>query len=231
MSLTSRDIEEIEQKPYREPALLGFLVSLVRVFMRFTPLSKAIAESVGGLSGRIFHCWEHREYEKAAQLAIHALGKYRHKKSKFMPSMDHHHWWSFMKLAVDSAKRVENKELRDKLIEYADTGMQPYEGYHVAYSYLEFSRWRYYGDKYDDAIKYAEIAASADSTWAEPDFLLGWYGLLLGKGGAEEHLNSAVEKDHRLIFRIANNEICKQYPFIINKLKSKYSDIINDKKA
>jgi hypothetical protein len=56
----------------------------------------------------------------------------------------------------------------------------------------------------------------------EPDFILGWYGLLLGIGNAEDHLNMAVEKDHRVLFRIANNDICKQYPHIINKLKEKF---------
>ena len=77
---------------------------------------------------------------------------------------------------------------------------------------------------YEKAVKYAEIASKADSSWADPDFVLGWYGLLLSKGNAEEYLCSAIEKDHRVLFRISNNDVCKQYPHIINKLKSRYTD-------
>ncbi|MEL0585004.1 MAG: hypothetical protein AAES65_09040 [Candidatus Thiodiazotropha sp. (ex. Lucinoma kazani)] len=222
MSLTSRDIEEIEREPFKEPRFTGFFVSIVRLLMEIPPFKKAMSESVGGLSGSIFRCWESKDYEKAAKLAIHALEKYRNRKSKITPYMDHHNWWSFMKHGVDSAKHIENEECRNKLIEYASTGIEPYEGYDVAYSYLEFSRWMYQLADYDKAVEYAKIASVADNTWAEPDFILGWYGLLLGKGKAEEYLSRAVEKDQRVLFRIASNDVCKQYPHILNKLKQKY---------
>ena len=222
MSLTSRDVEEIEREPFKEPRFTGFFVSIVRLLMKIPLFKKYISESSGGLSGRIFRYWESKDYESATKIAIHALEKYRNKKSKILPFMDHHNWWSFMKHGVDSAKHIDSEELRSKLIEYANSGMEPYHGYDVAYSYLEFSRWAYQANNYDTAIKYAEIASTADSTWAEPEFILGWYSLLLSKGNAEEHLGRAVEKDKRVLFRIANNDVCKQYPHILNKLKSKY---------
>lgn len=128
-----------------------------------------------------------------------------------------------MKYGVDSAKMIENDELREKLIEFASTGMEPFGGYDVAYSFLEYSRWKYQVNNIEDAVKCAEVASKADSTWAEPDFVLGWYGLLLSTGDAEEHLSRAVEKDQRILFRIANNDVCKQYPHIIDKLKATYS--------
>ncbi len=223
MSLRSRDIEEIEREPFKEPPFTKLFVSMIRLLAKVPLVKKYISESVGGLSGRIFRCWEAQEYENATQIAIHALEKYRNKKSRFLPFMDHHHWWSFMKYGVDSAKCIENEELREKLIEYANTGIEPFEGYDVAYSYLEFSRWKYHADSYEEAVKYAEVASRSDSTWAEPDFILGWYGLLLSTGNAEEHLGRAVEKDQRVLFRIANNSICKQYPHIVSKLRAKYS--------
>ena len=111
----------------------------------------------------------------------------------------------------------------DKLIALADQGIKPLEGYDVAYSHLEFSRWEYQRKQYETAVAYANIATKADSTWAEPEFILGWYALLLGVGDAERHLSAAIERDHRMLFRVVNNDICKQYPHIINKLKSKYS--------
>ena len=223
MSLTSRDVEEINRKPFKEPLFTGVFVSIARLLMKIPPLKKYISESMGGLSGRIFRCWEREEYEKATIIAIHALEKYRNKKSKLLPFMDHYHWWGFMKHGVDSAKYIENEELRSKLIEYASRGIEPIEGYDVAYLFLEFSRWMYQSEKYDEAIEYADISSKADSTWAEPDFILGWYALLMSKGNAKEHFGRAIEKDHRVLFRIANNDVCKQYPHIINELKEKYS--------
>lgn len=223
MSLTSKDIEEIERKPFKEPPFSRFMITLVRLFARNPTISRYISESMGGLSGRIFRCWEKENYEEASRIAIHALEKYRNKKSKLLPFMDHHHWWRFMKHGVDSARMIENKEIQGKLVQYANSGIEPFEGFDVAYSYLQFSKWEYQAVNYKEAIKFAEIASEADSTWAEPDFLLGWYGLLLSTGKAEDHLSMAIDKDKRILFRIANNEICKQYPHIINKLKAKYS--------
>jgi hypothetical protein len=107
----------------------------------------------------------------------------------------------------------------------ANGGIEPFKGYDVAYSYLEFSRWKYLENNYEDAVKYAEIASFADNTWAEPEFILGWYGLMLSTGNAENHLCKAIEKDQRVLFRIANDKICKQYPHIINKLKMKYATL------
>ena len=128
-----------------------------------------------------------------------------------------------MKHGVYSANHVEADTYRKKLIDIGNNGLEPYEGYFVAYSYLEFSRWMYRFGDYEKAIRFAHIASKADRTWAEPDFILGWYGLLLSRGNAEEHLSNAIKKDRRIVFRISNNELCKQYPHIINKLKLKYS--------
>jgi hypothetical protein len=136
--------------------------------------------------------------------------------------MNHHHWWNFVKYGVDSARQIKNEQLRGKLINLANTGIEPFQGYDVAYSYLEFSRWKYQTGNYDEAIKYAELASQTDSTWAEPDFMLGWYGLAVSAGNAEAYLSRAIEKDHRILFRVANNDVCKQYPHLINKLKEKY---------
>ncbi len=178
---------------------------------------------MGGLSGSIFRCQRSGDYSKATETAIYALEKYRHKKSRFLPEMDHHHWWSFMRNAVESAKQIDDYELKEKLINLAEHGIEPFEGSFVAVAFLEFSRWKYREEIYDKAIAYAKIAAEADGTWAEPDFILGWYGLILGKGDAEKHLTQAIEKDKRILFRVVNNDICKQYPAIIQKLKEKYS--------
>ena len=229
MSLTSREIEEVEKEPFKEPRFTNSFVSLFRLLAKIPIIKTYIANSSGGLSGRIFRCWDEKNYEKASEIAIYALERFRNKKSWFLPFMNHHNWWQFMKHGVNSAKWVENEETKEKFIEVANSGIEPFKGHYVAYSFLEFSRWKYKSQDYEKAVQYAEIAAKADETWAEPDFILGWYALLLSKGNAEDHLSRAVEKDQRVLFRIANNEICKQYPHIISKLKEKYSKVSNEK--
>ena len=228
MSLTRKDIEEVERKPFKEPPFTNFFVSVLRLISKISPIKKYLNESIGGLNGRIFRLWENKEYEAATKVAIFGLEKYRHKKSKILPFMDHHHWWQLMKHGVDSATNTDNQELKDKLIEYATSGIEPFEGYDVAHAYLEFSKWQYQMKETEKAIEYAKIASKADGTWAEPDFILGWYGLVLGESDAETHLSHAIEKDPRILFRIANNDICQNYPHIINQLKAKYSEVSNE---
>ena len=224
MSLTSKDIEEIQKKPSKEPRFTGFFLSILRLLMKIPLIKKVASESVGGLFGSIFRCWEHEDYEKATKIAIYALEKYKNKNRKITLLADYYKfiWWSFMRCGVDSAQHIENKELRNKLIEHAKSAIEPYNNYDAAYSYLEFSRWMYQSEQYDAAIRYAEIASNADITWAEPDFILGWYSLLLNKGNVEAFLSMAIKKDQRILFRISNNDICKQYPHILNKLKVQY---------
>ena len=223
MALSSKDLEGIEYKPIRHSRLLRLAVWLVGLVRKIPYFNKMINESEGGLSGRIFRCQADGNHAQATRLAIFALEKFRHKKSRLAPGLDHHNWWRFMQHGSQSAGQTDQAELKEKLILLAKDGIEPFEGVFVAKSYLEFSRWRYRAEVYDQAIEFAEIAAEADPTWAEPDFLLGWYGLVLGTGNAENHLSRAIEKDQRILFRIANNDICKQYPSIIRKLKDKYS--------
>ena len=229
MPLTRKDIEDIEDKPFKEPPFMNFIVAAIRSLSKISPIKKYLNETIGGLNGQILRHWENDEYEKAARIAIFGLEKYRDKKSLFLPFMDHHHWWVLMKLCTDSAAKTDNYELREKVIELAISGIEPFEGYYVAHSYLEFSRWKYQLKEHTKAEEYAMIASRADNTWAEPDFILGWYALVLGESNAESHLSRAIEKDPRILFRIADNDICQQYPNIVSKLKAKYSKMANAK--
>ena len=231
MSITKKEIESIQEsiqsKPLKVPAIINFIFSVLSQLSKIPAIRKYIENSSGGLNGQIFRHWNKQEYDEATKVAIKGLEKYRNKKSLLTPFMDHHTWWQFMQSGADSAKNSDNLELKDKLIEYAVSGIEPFDGYYVAHSYLEFSKWKYQTHDYEKAIEYAKTASKADSTWAEPDFILGWFSLVLGNGDAEAHLSKAIEKDSRILFRIANNDICKQYPHIINKLKEKHSKVSN----
>ena len=228
MSLSSRDIEEIEKEPLREPRFSGFFIGIIRLLSKIPYIRKKLNNSSGGLSGSIFSCWENKDYTKATQISIYALERFRNKKNRFVPGMEHHNWWSFMKHGVDSAKHIEDFELIDKLMSLANDGIEPFEGYDVAYSFLEFAKWEFGRSNHDNAFKYAELASNADETWAQPDFILGWLNLALGKGDAELHLEKAISKDKRVLFQIANDSVCKQYPNIINKLKKQYAMVSDD---
>ena len=223
MALSSRDLEEARSKPFKEPWFTRGALLLVRLIKKIPYFRRKIDNSMGGLSGSIFRCQRNGDHLKATKIAIYALEKFRYKRSRIVPGMEHHNWWSFMRYAVESAKQIDDYELKENLIDLAESGIEPFEGNFVAVAFLEFSRWKHSEENYDTAIAYAKIAAEADETWPEPDFLLGWYGLLLGNGNAEEHLTKAIDKDKRILFRVVSNDLCKQYPAIIKKLKEKYS--------
>ena len=223
MTLSSKDLEEIKYKRVKENWFIKLLVLLAKLIGKIPYVRNKLNESEGGLSGTMFRCQADGDHAEATRIGIFALEKFRHKKNWLTPGMEHHSWWSFMRHASESAGQTDDDMLKQKLIALAKDGIEPFEGIFVAKSFLEFSRWNYRAEKYDKAIEYAEVASQADNTWAEPDFLLGWYGLLLSTGNAEKYLSQAIEKDERILFRIANNDICKQYPSIIKKLKQKYT--------
>jgi len=223
MTLSSKDIEGNDYKQVKESWFARFFLLIVRLARKVPYLRKKINESEGGLSGAIFRCQADGDHFQATRIAIFALEKFRNKKCRLVPGMEHHTWWSFMRHATESAGQTDDDMLKEKLIALAENGIEPFQGIFVAKSFLEFSRWRYRAEIYDKAIEYAKIAADADYTWAEPDFLLGWYGLVLSTGNAETYLSQAIEKDERILFRVLNNDICKQYPSIIKRLKEGYS--------
>jgi len=224
MSLTKKDIENIEQQPFKEPPFINSLEGLFQFISKIPFVKKYFQESIGGLHGNIFRHRDNNEYELSTEVALFALEKYRNKKSLCLQDMIHHHWWSFMQLGVESATHTENQMHKDKLIDFANSGIEPFEGYNVAYSYLEFSKWSHLNNDTNTAIKYVKKALKADKTWGEPDFILGWYALLFGMDNAELYLSQAIEKDKGYLLHIINNDICQQHPNIINNLTFKYSD-------
>lgn len=229
MSLNSRDIEQIRIEPSRVPRGIRVVVWVLGQFARIPAIRNYFANTKGGRSGRIYACWRSKKYAEAARVALDGLDYYRHRRSRFSAMLDHHSWWTLMWDGAQSAKMVDADESREKFVASALDGLLPLEGFLVAQSFLEFARWRYQAERYDDAVRLAELAANADPSWAEPDFLLGWHALLRGHPDAEARLMRAVEKDHRVLFRIANNELCKRRPELIRHLTEKYKvELIRD---
>ena len=218
MSLKAKDLEKVYAKPPKIPRFSGAIVAVLRLFTHIRPIRKWLSTTVGGLNGAIFQCFKSNDYEKAAKIAVYALKKHRYKTSRLVPFGPHFHWWVFMKLAAQSLDRCESKDMRDEVIRMARDGIEPFEGYDVAYAFDRFSRWKYSEEDFEAAIEFAEIATQADETWPEPDFLLGWYAFVLSRGDPVPHLRRAIEKDRRILFRLSKDPLCQQRPDVLRGL-------------
>ena len=129
-----------------------------------------------------------------------------------------------MRYACESANHIEDRNLRDQIVSAVDNGIEPFEGYSVAYAFVAIAKWRFADGDHEGAFEYAQKAIDADDTWAEAEFILGWLVLATGQSDSQRHLEKAVEKDRRILFRISNDDLCKQFPHIVKRLKRTYSD-------
>ncbi|MDH3594918.1 MAG: hypothetical protein OEU09_05680 [Rhodospirillales bacterium] len=197
---------------------------VIRPLWRIGFIGRFLARTTGGRTGAISRYRKRGEHDRAADLAIETLREYRHQPEGTWRPSGRDYWWMFMSFAAESLEMCDAPEKRDEVIEMARNGVEPFHGYHVALSYLAFSRWKYREGDYDAAIEFAEIAAGADETWAEPDFVLGWYCFVLGIGDAMKHLARAVRKDRRILSRIARDPVCGRHPHIVRKLENLSAD-------
>ncbi len=220
MALTSKDREEIETAPFKEPAFTGVVLHVLRFLGHIPWLKAKLNDTVGGLNSQIFRCWEAARYEEAVNIALYALDKYRDNNNGSLGFMNHHHWWSFMRYAVKSIEKSGDLGNMKQTLERAREGIEPFEGYDVAFSFVAFSLWKFKEERIEEAVDLAKTASEADPTWGYPEFLLGWYCLVAGGGDASRHLANAVQRDPRIIFRVASDPICHARPDISSKLKA-----------
>jgi hypothetical protein len=223
MPPTKREYDENRALNARLWAIVKFLVPLagppVRLLWRIGPIGRLLRRTSGGRVGAISGHAKRGKHDKAAELAIETLKEYRHvPEGRWGPS-GRDYWWLFMQLAAENLEACGDREKMDQIIEMSRDGVEPFEGYDVAASYLAFSRWKYKVGDHGAATEFADLAARADPTWAEPDFVLGWYCLALGGGGAIDHLTKAVRKEPGILFRIAKDPLCRRHPHILARLK------------
>jgi tetratricopeptide (TPR) repeat protein len=221
MGPTKRELDEISGPSDRLKRVIDFLVPLVRPLWRIGFLRRAASRSIGGRYGAIVRRVQRGEHETAVALAMETLrlDEYRHgRPHRFRPS-DQDFWWTFMAAALHSLAQLDDPAKWDEAIALAKDGVEPFQGYEVAQCLLAFAQWKYRAGEYDAALEFAERATRADETWAEPDFFLGWYRLVLGGGDATPHLAEAVRKDRGILFRIARDPVCRRYPHLIQQLK------------
>lgn len=233
MNLTARDVERVTKRSGKTglglKVLFWALKPLLQPLMQIKFFRRSVGVTVGGRFGAIFGCQKRGEHGKAADLAIEALKAFRHKQSGTMMLGASDFWWLFMRAAVVSLEKLDDQDRQDEVIALARNGIEPFEGYDVAYAFLAFARWSYQQRDFDTAIEFATVASKADATWAEPDFFMGWMCLALARGDALAHLSLAVDKDPRILKRIVDDSLCRKHPHIIEGLrKISGDDLITD---
>lgn len=221
MRPTKRELDEFPGPSRRLRRFVEILGPLIRSFLRIGFLRRAASRSIGGRLGMIYRLTRRGEHEAAVAQAIEALRRdaYRHGQPGFLKLSGQDFWWLFMSAALPSLHELDDPEKWDEVIALAEDGVEPFQGYEVAQCLLAFAQWKYRAGEYDAALDFAERAARADETWAEPEFFLGWYRLVLAGGDAMPHLKAALSKDRGIFFRIAKDPVCRRYPHLIQRLK------------
>ena len=217
---TKKELEDNSKTSAKYMAVVNVLVRVLQPIARLGFVRRLIGRTASGRVGAISRYTESGEHDRAADIAIELLIENRHEPEGTWKPSGRDYWWMYMGFAARSLEQCDAPEKRAEVIEMARNGVEPFRGYHVAISFLAFSRWKYREGDHGAALEFAETAARADETWAEPDFLLGWYSLVLGGGDAMAHLASAVRKDSRMLARIVQDPVCGRHPHIIEKLKN-----------
>lgn len=228
MTLTKKRRDEILRDGYMPPGvptLVRLMQPALSVLGRIGFVRRCIKRTAGGRFGDIFRCQKRGDHETAVDLAIDALRAFRDRKpGRYDFGHLHLNWWMFMRTAAVSLQKLDAPERWDTVIAMARAGMEPFEGYDVAYAFHIFARKKLAERDYETAVEFATLSAGADETWAESDLLLGWYEQKIGGGDAFAHLRRAVRKDQSVLFRIADDPAFQQQPDLVARLKetSKY---------
>ena len=224
MGTTKKEYDAAARESAKYIAMVQRLEPLIRPVFRLIIRPEFIRRRFDGLApariGRISRLAARGEHIRAADLAIEALKEHRRRPKAFRSLTGTDYWWFFLLMAAENLDMAEDCERRAEVIALAQSVERPSEDHSGAACFLSFARWKYTEGAHEEAIAFAEIAVRADTTWAEPDLLLGWYRLVLGGGGALAHLESAVRKDPAIFFRIAKDPVCRRHPHVIASLKT-----------
>ncbi len=214
MILTSREIQEIEDHSAMESVWMRSVRRIGLFLMKIPIFRRFIAKTTGGMLGRANRFMSEERYGPALRILYSGMNKCRKKREP----MAHYYWWNFMTNAVYCANMLDDFNEKDRLMAMVEDGQEPFEGYHVAYCFSYFSRWMYYVDDFDAAIRYAERARQADESSAEACFLLGWYILATGWGEGDpvDHFKSAIRNDNEYLAIIVHDPVCTTYQDVLD---------------
>lgn len=214
--VTKRDLKAVSAESERWITLTNraawLLGPVVKLLYRIGPFRRWAKGTVGGRVGAISRLAESGRHEEAAALAMEPLEASRQLSQSW-------EWWFLARMAAENLAASKDREGMGRLMAMARDKAPPREGYAAAQALLAFSRCSYGEKEHDQAFAFAQQAADADPTWAEPNFVLGWYCLVLGRDGASNHLAKAVETEPEIYSRIGKDPVCGGHPHIIARLK------------
>jgi hypothetical protein len=108
-------------------------------------------------------------------------------------------------------------------------GPQPWQGFAVAYSFASFSFCSFLAGKYNKAIEYISIANHAEKSWGYPEYLLGWYGLLLEGISPVPHFVRAIHCNKRYWQLLQHDPLVAKFPTVLQKVKKALEEEKNTK--
>jgi hypothetical protein len=134
-------------------------------------------------------------------------------------------WWRLMRIAVSIAQDMQFNlkektcEPLQKLIKLSANSPQPWQGYDVAYSFVSFSLWSFEMGKTHKAVDYVNTAIHADPSWGYPEYLLGWYGLLLEGIDPVPHFVKGIQANWSFFQRLKQDPLCQHFPEVLQAVK------------
>ena len=209
------ETKHVEEKPFYEQRWFKGLGRVLSLLFKIPPIRRYFSKTISGMLARTFKSMKEGDYEEALRIAHLGMSKCRTSKDLLAAW----HWWEFMSYAVRSTDRLDNSEQKALLVSLAEDGLKPAKGYYPAYCFCHFSRWKYREGDFGAAVDYARKAKEAEESYAEADFLLGWYALFIYQEDPISHFKSAIENDKEYLYRITHEPELMGFPQIIQELQ------------
>lgn len=131
-------------------------------------------------------------------------------------------WWHLMYVAVNIAQNLQLGEVSSqyseplqRLLKLSLRAPQPWQGYQVAYCFTAFSLWSFAQKKFQKAIEQVNIALHADPLWGYPEYLLGWYGLVLEGIDSVSHFVKAIRIDSNFYQKLKQDPFLNHFPEVL----------------
>lgn len=136
-------------------------------------------------------------------------------------------WWELMRMAIGIAQDL-HLDTTDRLyqplqrlLKLCMSGPEPWQGYNVAYSFVSLSLWSFQRGKTQKAIEQVNIALHADPAWGYPEYLLGWYGLVLEGIDPVPHFVKAIKINWDFFQKLKQDPLCQRFPEMIQVIKQR----------
>jgi len=182
----------------------------VKLLLSFPFLGKAIRSSDAYILGQLQSLFANNDYLECLSESLDYLKKPNSKGDQLL-------WWEFASFAILSTAKLQDRDAYNELVILLADREIPSNKRSVAESLTKLSMLGYFFQDKEGMLKLAEQAKKADESWAEPEFLLGWYQL--PSMDSVTHLKNAINIDSEYLSRIKSDSTCLKYPEVIEQLK------------